>query len=592
MLNKKAGNIAYDWSFFVGLAAILVFINIIAAFFFFRVDFTEDKRYSLTDATKNFLSNEENFSDPVIIKVYLDGNLPADIKMIRNAIEDKLRDFKIYAGSRLEYEFINPNSGSKEDIAEIGFQLYNKGNGINPTDLIIQSVNEQSASVIWPGAEITYQGEIRGIVQFFNRSRLHSNENFQILAEGAINNIEYNLLNGIRLAVMDKKPKIGFLHGHGEWEEKHTLAFRALLKKNYAIKDILIDNYVHALDELDALIIAGPNEPFSDKDLFVIDQFLMRGGKLMYFVDPVFVERDSLMRTGATQSVAKPLRIFDALYAYGIRLNTDLVVDADCGPEFIPGHPKKLMPWIFYPLTGGTDSPVSKNLDPVILRYASSIDFVGLDTNRRTPLLLSSGNTGIRRAPARVDYRFVDLSAEFSNNPSDEDSKVIMAAMVEGNFKSAFKNKLLPNEYQNNKDALNESMSLVPSKVFVVGDADIVTNRYDSLLSVQTGKWEYRPKNFDEFKFDALDPYINSGKPMPKFIYGNGEFLLNAVDYVMGDEAVLGVRARRITIKPLNEAKIQKSARMWQVLNVAMPLVLIVLVGLLMAVIRKRKYAN
>jgi ABC-type uncharacterized transport system involved in gliding motility auxiliary subunit len=134
--------------------------------------------------------------------------------------------------------------------------------------------------------------------------------------------------------------------------------------------------------------------------------------------------------------------------------------------------------------------------------------------------------------------------------------------------------------------------STKPSKILVVGDADLVTNRYDSLFSKETGKWEYRPKPFDEFKYDAIDPNIISGKRIPMFVYGNAEFLLNAVDYVMGDEAVLGVRARRITIKPLNAERIEKNVRFWQIINVGLPLVLILLFGLLMAYIRKRKYAN
>jgi gliding-associated putative ABC transporter substrate-binding component GldG len=286
------------------------------------------------------------------------------------------------------------------------------------------------------------------------------------------------------------------------------------------------------------------------------------------------------------------LKINDALYKYGMRLNTDLIVDGNCGPEYIPGHPQKVMPWIFFPITEGTEHPISKSLDPVILRYASSIDFVGLDTNKRIPLLLSSGNSGIRRSPGRVDYRFVDLPAEFAADPDDPANKVMLAGLVEGNFRSAFRNELIAPEFKNNPDAgiLNESIRA--SKVLLVGDADLVTNRYDSLYSKESGQWEYRSKPFDEFKYDALDPNILSGKQMPMFIYGNAEFLLNAVDYTMGDESVLGVRSRRITIKPLNEQKIASEAKTWQVINVALPVFFILLLGFLMTYLRKRKYSN
>jgi gliding-associated putative ABC transporter substrate-binding component GldG len=275
-----------------------------------------------------------------------------------------------------------------------------------------------------------------------------------------------------------------------------------------------------------------------------------------------------------------------------MRLNTDLIVDAQCGPEYIPAHPQKVMPWIFFPIADGTDHPVSKNIDPVILRYASSIDFVGVDTNKRTPFLVSSGNTSVRRAPARIDYRFVDLKAEFTTDPSDPMNKVMFAGIVEGHFKSAFRNQIISPEFKNSPDVTILEESTAPSKILLVGDADIVTNRYDSLYSQETGKWEYRSKPFDEFKYDAIDPNIISGKQMPMFIYGNAEFLLNAVDYAMGDESVLGVRSRRISIKPLSEEKIASNVRFWQIINVGLPLILIVIFGLLMAFLRKRKYAN
>ena len=590
-MQQKIGNKLYDWGFLSTVLVGIIFVNIIASFFFWRWDLTEDKRYSLTPQTKNFLKDEQSFEDKVFFKIYLEGNLPSDIRLIRNAIEDKLRDFKIYAGNRIEYEFIDPNDGSEVDVDDLGRQLYDKGNGIKPTDLTVQSVNQVSNLLIWPGAVITYQGETKGYVQFFNRSRIYSGEDLSGLVQGAINNLEYNLLNGLRLAVSEKKPLIGFLQGHGEWNENSTMVLRSLLSKNYATKNVTINDSVGALNGFDGLIIAGPKNRFSEKDKYVIDQFLMHGGKLMYFVDPVKVEQDSLFLNGYTQTTSRALNIADQLFRYGVRLNEDLVVDGDCGPNYIPGHPRKIMPWFFYPLGHGTEHPVSKNIDPVILRYVSSIEFVGNDTNKRTPLLTSSGNTTIRRSPARIDYRFVDLEPQFATDPDDEANKALIAGIIEGDFVSNFRNRLV-DEFALNPDAKFTDKSIKPSKILVVGDADLVTNKYDSLYSKSTGKWDYRPINFDEFKYDPFDPNINSGKSMPMFMYGNAEFLLNAVDYMMGDESVLGVRSRSISIRQLNEEKIKQEARFWQLINIVVPILLVAILGIVLFYIRKRKYAQ
>jgi len=589
--QTQLGNKLMDWGFLLTLAAGLILINIIASFFFYRWDLTEDKRYSLTPQTINFLTDKNNFEDKVLFKIYLEGDLPSDIRLIRNAIEDKLHEFTIHAGERIEYEFINPNEGSEIDVDDLGKQLYAKGDGIKPTDLTVQAVNQVSNQLVWPGAVITYQGEVRGYVQFFNRSRIHTGENLGGLVQGAINDLEYNLVNGLRLAVADRKPVIGFLQGHGEWNENRTMVFRSMLAKNYNTRNVSINDSIGALDKLDGLIIAGPKLRFSEKDKYVIDQFLLNGGKLMYFVDPIKVDHDTLFYKGYTQTYSKALNIADQLFRYGIRLNEDLVVDGQCGPNYIPGHPRGIMPWFFFPLANGTDHPVSKNIDPVKLSYASTLEFVGNDTNKRITLLESSGNTSVRKSPARVDYRFVNLEPSFSEDPDDPANKVILAGIVEGHFISNFKNRLV-DEFAKNPETGFLEESKIPSKILVVGDGDMLTNKYDSIYSKNKGAWDYRPIQIDEFKYDIFDPNLNAGKSMPLFVYGNAEFLLNAVDYIMGDESVIGVRARSITIRTLNEEKIKNESRFWQFVNIAVPILFIVVMAVLFFIIRKRRFAK
>ncbi|MEO9256813.1 MAG: gliding motility-associated ABC transporter substrate-binding protein GldG [Crocinitomicaceae bacterium] len=587
--QKKIGHKLFDWSILGFVLAGLILINVIASFIFARWDLTEDSRYSITESSKKFLSSDDNFSDRVLIKVYLDGDLPAELKRLRNTIEERLSELKQYAGKRIEYEFIDPSKGDESDVKTLQNDLYNKGKGITPTDITVEEINQTKNQILWPGAVITYQGETKGYVQFFSQRRINSKDDLSGLVQGAINDLEYNLVNGIRKATSGARPVVAFLQGQGEFSEPRTLVLRNLLKDNYRIVNITINDSIEALKDVDGLIIAGPTRPFSEKDKYVIDQFLMNGGRLMYFVDPIEVNEDTLFYTGKTQTTSRALNISDQLFRYGVRLNEDLVVDERCGPIYIPNHPRKFMPWYFFPLAEGTSHPISKNIDPVKLSYCSTLDFVGDDTLDKSVLLKSSPSSKALRMPV-INYSMADLEPRFTENPDDPNNELNLSVLLEGKFESLYRNRLV-DQFAKDPASKFKEESVKNSKILVVGDADLITNHYDSIFSNAEGKYIFRPIQFNEFQFDLMDPNVRQNKP-PLFVYGTAGFLLNAIDYTMGDNSMIDIRAKTIKLRPLNKEKIKSEAHFWQFINTVIPLLIIIILGVILIVVRKRRYGK
>ncbi|MCT4560158.1 MAG: GldG family protein, partial [Crocinitomicaceae bacterium] len=282
--NNKLFKGIFNWTFLGVLAVALVLVNIISSFVNMRIDATKDKRYSLSQGTVEYLDNEENFNNRLLLKIYLDGNLPSNLKYFKDAVEDKLKEFKQYAGKRIEYEFINPNTGTEAEKQELYESLYNKGKGIVPMDIVFSKDGQQSQMLVWPGAVIEYGGSTVNIIQFLpgtSPGKPNRLEGMSNIIQNSINNLEYILISSIRRAVEEKKPVIGILQGHGELTYQETQRARALISPYYILRDINLNDSIDALQNVDGLIIADPTERFSSKDLYLIDQFVMNGGRLM-----------------------------------------------------------------------------------------------------------------------------------------------------------------------------------------------------------------------------------------------------------------------------------------------------------------------
>jgi ABC-2 type transport system permease protein len=568
---------------FAGLIAIIVIANYILSFFYGRFDLTEDKRHSLSPNTITLLEDDNRIEDRIFLKVYLAGDLPADIKKISNAIQEKLDEFANFSGDKIQYEFIDPNGEDDPDFnLEVQKNIYK--DGIRPCDIQILKSGQLEVKTIWPGAIIEYKGITADRIQFFNKRIIYSNEDARGLADRTINNLEYQLISAIRRVTAENKQTIAFLQGHNELDAWQTAEVRGGLARYYLTKDVEINGQLNALDEVDALIVAQPKKAFNEKDKFIIDQFIMNGGKVLWFIDPIDVNRDSLYMTGETFGISANLNIEkDMIYKYGVRLNSNTIIDKDCAPTYVPGHPLEILDWYFYPNLQRSTHPITKNIDPVKAEYASSIDLVNEEDKdvTKTVLLHSSFNSKAFKSPVRINFGIVNVEPKFNSTEGEGDFPV--AVMLEGQFTSAFENRVSdvivgsPDFSMRNKGD--------STKMLVVSDGDIIRNEVDS--KVQDGQTLYKaiPMEVDVFG-------VQNANGSPKYVYGNKDFVLNCIDYMLDDFSLIDVRAKTITMRVLDMQKINEEKDFWQLLNILFPILFIILLNLVQHIIRIRKYAR
>lgn len=568
---------------FAGLLAIIVIANYILSFFYGRFDLTEDKRHSLSPNTITLLEDENRIEDRIFLKVYLAGDLPADIKKISNAIQEKLDEFANFSGDKIQYELIDPNGEDDPDFnLEVQKNIYK--DGIRPCDIQILKSGQLEVKTIWPGAIIEYKGITADRIQFFNKRIIYSNEDARGLADRTINNLEYQLISAIRRVTAENKQTIAFLQGHNELDAWQTAEVRGGLARYYLTKDVEISGQLNALDGVDALIVAQPKKAFNEKDKFIIDQFIMNGGKVLWFIDPIDVNRDSLYMTGETFGISANLNIEkDMIYKYGARLNSNTIIDKDCAPTYVPGHPLEILDWYFYPNLQRSTHPITKNIDPVKAEYASSIDLVNEEDKdvTKTVLLHSSFNSKAFKSPVRINFGIVNVEPKFNSTEGEGDFPV--AVMLEGQFTSAFENRVSdviassPDFSMRNKGD--------STKMLVVSDGDIIRNEVDS--KVQDGQTLYKaiPMEVDVFG-------VQNANGSPKYVYGNKDFVLNCIDYMLDDFSLIDVRAKTITMRVLDMQKINEEKDFWQLLNILFPILFIILLNLAQHIIRIRKYAR
>jgi len=579
----KVNSAKRDLLNFAGLIAIIVIANYILSFFYGRFDLTADKRHSLSPNTITLLEDDNRLNDPIFLKIYLAGDLPADIKKISNAIEEKLDEFANYAGNKIQYEFIDPN-GEDDPAFNMEVQKNIYQDGIRPCDIQILKSGQMEVKTVWPGAIIEYKGLTADRIQFFNKRILYSNEDARGLADRTINNLEYQLISAIRRVTAKNKQTVAFLQGHNELDAWQTAEVRGGLARYYFTEDVEIAGKLNALDEVDALIVAQPKLAFNEKDKFIIDQFVMNGGKVLWFIDPIDVNRDSLYMTGETFGVSANLNIEkDMIYKYGVRLNSNTIIDKDCAPTYIPGHPLEVLDWYFYPNLQRSNHPITKNIDPVKSEYASSLDLVNSENTAITKsiLLHSSFNSKAFKAPVRINFGIVNV--EPKSNSTEGEGEFPVAVMLEGQFTSAFENRV-PEVLSQSPDFTMRNKS-DSTKMLVVSDGDIIRNEVDT--KVQDGQTLYKaiPMEMDVFG-------VQNANGSPKYVYGNKDFVLNCIDYMLDDFSLIDVRAKTITMRVLDMQKINEEKDFWKFLNILFPILFIILLNIVQHIIRLRKYAR
>ena len=586
----------YNWTVLGLLAAVLVLLNFIGSMLYLKLDMTKDQRYSLAQSTVNYLSDKKNFENRISIQIYLDGNMPSELKNFQNALKDKLKDFKRIAGTRIEFLFTDPNVGTEDEINALRAQLYDRGKGILPLEILYLKDGTQSQMLLFPGALLSYSVNgitKEGVVQCLpgtQPGRPYALEQMSEIIENALNNLEYNLLSAMRRLTQTSKPTIAFLQGHGELNPAETMRARALISPYYQIKDVALNDSIAALKDVDGLIIADPQTPFSQKDLYLIDQFVMRGGKLLCFMNTLSLNEDTLNTTGMTHTTRKNLLLDRLLFDYGIKIKENYVLDANCAPKIVPFAETAFLPWFYHMLATPSLHPMTRNVDPISLKYANEIEFVQVPKAQLTPILTSSSNaipSGLQPLINLALPLNYGKNPKLVENPEDDINKLCVAGLSEGFYQSHFKNRIVA-EFAESKDANYLEESEQETKILVVGNGTFIRNSYDSILDPKKiNSYLYRPIGINELKVDA-----ELAQRRIPIIFGNQELFQNMVDYMMGDNSVLDIRSRQIDIKEIDKEKIKSSSLFYKSMNMLVPLLLILALALIMNWIRQKRYTR
>lgn len=549
---------------FILLVIILFLVNFIFSFYFFRWDLTSEKRYTLSKFTKEFL---KNIDDIVYFKIYLSGDLPPEFNKLKNEVKEMLDEMRIY-NDNIQYEFIDINEiGNKEDIRNLEKQLYDKG--LVPEQVVEKKENKTSESLVWPGAIVSYKGK-ETVWQIFSRQLgFTPQENLN----HALNEIEYGICKTIHKLQRKKRPEISIVEGHKELDTLRLYDFIRSLSEEYNVSRININHKLYALKNLDAIIIAKPDTTIDEKDKFIIDQFIMKGGKVLWLIDPVKLNMDSFRLKGFSVALDNPINLDDMLFRYGVRLNTDLIQDLQCAVipvniGFSKGQPNfKLFPWIFFPLImPNSQHPIVKNLDLIKTEFVSSIDTLSTSGIKKTILLTSSKNTRVTPVPFRVSLAITQF--KLKESAFNQGYKPI-AVLLEGTFKSLYANRI-PTIIMEDSTIQFKEVS-VPNKMIVISDGDILKNDFNRATGM------IYPLGYDK--------YTNQ-------TFANKQFLLNCISYLLDDTGLLQLRSREVKLRLLDMKKVSLQKSKWQMYNVLLPPFIILMFSLIQYYLRKRKYAS
>jgi len=536
---------------------------------FLRFDLTSEGRYTLSDYSINIL---ENLNDKVYIKVYLEGKgLPSTFKNFRREIKEELDEFKIYADENLEFEFIDPAESPDQ---EVRFALYDDlfKKGLIPIETNeISDDGKSSQKLIFPGVILSYKGKESAVnlLKSTSNSEPESEENIN----NSIQSLEYELTNAIQKLSKDKKPKIAFIEGHGELNEYELMDISTILSEYYKVMTGSLKETPGILDDFKAIIIAKPEKEFNEQDKFVIDQYIMKGGNVMWLIEGSKTNVDSLLLTGSTISLAQDLNLNDMLFQYGARINHDLLQDKFYSPIGLTmkgpdGKPKiNYYPWYYFPvIVSDNNHVISKYLNYIRLEFVSTIDTVGVNPNiKKTVLLKSSEISRLDPIPARIALE------QINNMPADNEMKAgrkNLAVLLEGKFESVFKNRPV-NKYFPDISLPDVLIESKPAKMIVVSDGDIIRNEVDR-------EGRPYPIGFDRYTQQTFT--------------GNKEFILNAVNYLCDDEGLMSIRSRELQMRLLNHDKIVNNRFVIQLINIVLPVLLIIFFGIIVSFVRKRKY--
>jgi ABC-2 type transport system permease protein len=547
----------------------VIIIACLSSAVFYRLDLTSEKRYTLSDFSKKTL---RNLKDVVHVKVYLDGDLNIPFRKMQQNLNETLDEFRVYAGDHIQYEVVNPFSGKNQVKTDsLINDLYQKG--LKPTNILARDKEGGTTEkLIFPGVLIQYNGIEIPVNLLKNNPQAGAEENIN----NSVQAFEFELMRVISSLSPDSLEKIAFIEGHGEYNEYQVGDITNELGWYFQVDRGKIGGKPGSLNDYKAVIIAGPNTAFSEQDKFVLDQYLMNGGKVLWFVDMVDASLDSIARGGAMVALIRTLNIEDMLFRYGVRMNPVLVQDIQCNmipvnialagnsPDFKPA------PWLYSILLAAPfNNPVTRNLNPVKTEFAGSIDTIAARREiKKTVLLHSSEFSRQIQAPLVISLEDVKVI------PRQEqyiDKFLPVAVLLEGEFESAFKNRMLTGIFPDT--TLPFRREGINSSVLVVADADIIRNDIS-----------YDPRGILISPLE-IDRYTGQ-------TFGNKEFIVNILQYMTGHADVINLRSRVLTLRLLDKSKIKNERRKWVLINTVGPPLLVLIAGILYNWLRKRKYSR
>jgi len=570
---KRSPRTADLFELLMGLAVVglVVFIG---SFLRLRVDLTNEKRYTLTPATRSMLAE---LDDVVYVKVYLTGALPADLQRLSQSTKDMLDEMRVIQPEKLQYTFIDPNESADEKTRKETYDQLQR-DGLTYSSIRVRDKGASSERIVFPGALVTYRQRTVPLQLLKTQLRTPDAE----IVNRSVNNIEYEFASALRQATTKEKLRVAFLEGHGELGELEVMDVTNALKELYDVERVRIDDRIDALshkiagvsyrvNDYAGLIIAKPDSSFSDRDRYVVDQFIMNGGRVLWLIDAMNANLDSLRKNQFSIAVPHDLGLDDLLFAYGVRINKDLILDRSCAPIELYtqpyGNQRKLerFPWYWEPvMIPQSTHPIVSNIDPIQMRFVSSMDTIATDSVKATILLSSSSASLAQRNPVRVSLNVVEMAPPFERQSTPN---MPTAVLLEGHFTSAFVDRLPPNFVADKEVAYREHGKR--SAQIVISDGDVIGNRID------TSKGMFYTLGFDR--------YANAK------IYGNRELIINGMNHLLDDKSLISIRSREITLRQLDPERIVEDRMWWQVVNIALPIALALFLGSIYQFVRRRK---
>ena len=547
------------------IIAVLLILNIIGNFFFHRFDLTKDKRYTLSTTSLNIIKQVEN---PLFIKVYMQGNLPAEFKRLQQETKQLLEEFQAY-NKNIIFEFVNPLENKDESMDQIK-ELYRKG--LTPINITVDDKGKQSQEMVFPWAIAVYNNKEVNIPLLKNIMGASTTQK----VVGSVQHLEYSIAEGLNKITKAKQKKIAIIKGNGELQDILMAKFLLQVRESYFIGPFTLDSVaknpggtLQALEKYDLAVIAKPTENFSDAEKQVLDQFIINGGKTLWLIDQVSAEMDSLYNSsGSTLAYPRDLNLNDMFFKYGIRINPDIIKDEQGSPiklatgEQGSAAQYQQFNWKFAPqVYPNIVHPIVKNLGGIKFDFANPIDTLK-NGIKKTILLQSSPYSKKIGTPAEINLNSV--AEETAASDYLKNGNFPMAVLLEGSFRSMFENRVLPFDQQAYKPVG------ITNKMIVIADGDLIKNQLDKNLQPVELGYDQRSGN----------------------LYDNKDFIMNCVNYLLDDTGLINIRGKDLDLPLLDKEKVYQNYTRTQLITIGLPILTLLLFGAIFTFIRKKKYSK